>query len=92
MSPRGFSRLLAAVYAEPFSDGRLQVVIMASHDHYFTCGQARRLVGAMMFSDDREQAAVALYPRVVDPGNFFQVMAALTFESSKAQVRVQLGL
>lgn len=91
MSPRHFSHLLAAVYAQPFSNSRLQVVLVAAQHNYFTSAQARRLVGAMTFSNDRVNAAVALYPQVIDQGNFFEVMGAFRFQSARTQVSVRLG-
>jgi len=37
------------------------------------------------------EAAVMLYPRVVDPGNWYVVEQAISFESSRRELRQRLA-
>lgn len=92
MSPADFDQLLASVEDESFSDGKLRVIKMAAKQNYFTADQAKQLVAAMSFGDNKVEAAVLLYPQLVDQGNFFKVMDAFTYDSNKEKVQKRLGL
>lgn len=59
--------------------------------NYFTASQASEIVKEINFSDRQVQAAVILYPRVVDRGNWFVVEQALTFDSARQELRRQIG-
>ncbi|MEM9002124.1 MAG: DUF4476 domain-containing protein [Cyanobacteria bacterium P01_F01_bin.86] len=58
--------------------------------NYFTAAQASQIVSAMSFSQEEVQAAVMLYPRVVDLNNWFVVEQALSFEFDRQELRDQI--
>ncbi|MFT5683546.1 MAG: hypothetical protein ACI8RZ_004478 [Myxococcota bacterium] len=86
-SPQELARIRGAVAAESFSDDQLAVLQAASHGRRFTAAQVMTLMSQFSFSDDRIDAAVMLYPQVVDPQNWYTVYGALTFSSDKAKLR-----
>ncbi len=92
MSRSDFRSLMEAIEDESFKDGKLGVVKTAAKHNYFTSAQAAQIVEALDFSDSKVESAVLLYPQVVDPGNFHNVMGSLDYESDKKEVRERLGL
>jgi hypothetical protein len=44
------------------------------------------------FDSDRVEAAVHLYPLIIDPENFFIVLEAFTFDHDRQAVRKRLKL
>ena len=58
--------------------------------NYFTAAQASRIVDTMRFPNEEIEAAVMLYPRVVDPGNWFLVEQAITFTRTRQELRQRL--
>ncbi len=92
MPPAAFATLRGAIQTESFSDGKLRVLRSALDAHRLNVQQAAQLLPLFDFSSDRVEAAVAIYPRLVDPENFFQLYGGFDFESDKEAVRKQLGL
>lgn len=92
MADADFAQLLAAIKAESFSSGKRRVLQMAAPYSYFSTQQVKTLVKAFDFSSDQVDAAVLLYPQIIDYHNFYQVLDAFTFESSKQEVRERLQL
>jgi|GEM_PF-2704382 len=87
-----FYRLVTQIENEPFSEGKLRIISLAAEYNYFSSAQIYTVIASLPFSADKIEAAVLLYPMVVDPDAFYQVLSAFTFESSKEQVRARLGL
>lgn len=92
MDDAQFTELLIQIGNEPFSSSKMNVIQMAVDYNYFTSEQTRKVVASLTFSNDQEDAAVMLYPRVVDQDAFYTVMPAFTFESSRSEVQTRLGL
>lgn len=92
MNSAQFSSLTGAINSEAFGDGKLRTLQSASSGSFFTSQQAKSLVSLYTFGDDKIEAAVMLYPRVLDPENFYIVYGAFNFESEKEEVRQRLGL
>jgi hypothetical protein len=86
MSGSNFSALLAQVRAESFDNTKLTLARDALSMNYVTVEQAKQLVQLFSFDSDRLAMAKAAYPRTVDKNNFFQVMDAFEFSSSKEQL------
>lgn len=82
-----FAALQAALAAQAFGDGKLQVLATAAEHNAFTIAQLRRIVDDLVHSGDRLRAVEIAAPVVVDPENAFQLLDAFTFDSEKAQVR-----
>lgn len=92
MADADFNQLLASLKAESFSSGKRGVLQMAAPYNYFSTTQVKTLIQTFSFSSDQVDAAVLLYPQVIDYQNFYQVMDVFAFESSKQEVRERLGL
>lgn len=60
--------------------------------HHFTCEQTVKVLKQFAFGDGQVQAAVLMHPRITDPQNFYQVLAAMTFESDRDRVRKALKM
>ncbi len=92
MSRAPMDGLRAAIEGESFGDGKVAVLRAAAAGNWFTTDQVIELLPLFAFSDDRVEAAVVLYPRVLDPENWFRVYGAFDFDSDKDEVRRRLGL
>jgi hypothetical protein len=90
-SPDDFRGVLAAVENEPFPDGKLAVVRDAASHRWFTVAQVIALMGQMSFSSNKVDVGAELYGRTVDRENWYQVFAALTFDSDKQELRRRTG-
>jgi len=87
MDDVAFARLLKAVKEAPFSSEKLTLIEDAASKNYFKSEQVLQLLKTFNFDSYRLKAAKVLYPRVVDPENFFIVYDAFTFSSSKEELR-----
>lgn len=87
-----FDMLKVAIHAEPFGDKKLDILREAARSHRFTVDQVIELLPMFTFSDERVEAAVVLYPRVMDPEVWFRVYDHFDFDADKEQVRKRLGL
>ena len=68
-----------------FDSDRLDMMLGVTHP--LTCAEAALLLQVFTFDEDRVSAARHVYARIVDPANWYQVVAVFTFSSSKADVR-----
>src|SRR5438270_10754855 len=57
------TKVINAVKANAFDDGKLATLKASAGHAYFTCDQARTLVGLFTFGDGQQKAALLLYPR-----------------------------
>jgi len=78
-----FSQLLSAVQRESFSDGKLSVLESGARGSWFTVDQAKRMIGAFSFSQDKLNALQIMAPQIVDRQNLYQIYSAFTFSSDK---------
>lgn len=89
VSSQDLSRIRSSIAAESFSDDRLAILRDASRGRYFTSAQVLSMMELFSFSDDKVEAAVILFPRVVDQQNWYTVYSGLTFSSDKDRLRAQ---
>lgn len=87
MTAEAFARLLKALDDASFSDEKYAIVKEAASKNYFTSGQVLKILRKFDFEEDKLKVAKLLYPRVVDPENFFVVYEAFDFSSSKEELR-----
>jgi len=92
ISTEDFSKLIKGLQAEAFDDGKASFVANFSKGRHFTCAQAREMLKLFSFDAGRGQAAVALYPLLTDPENFFTALEVFTFDSGRKAVREKLKL
>ena len=84
-----FSQLMAAL--DNSWPNHLDFLAQPISQNYFTAAQAKQIVEKMGFSSEEVQVAVMLYPRLVDLNNWFIVEQALTFRSSRQELRRQIS-
>lgn len=84
--------LVGRVRDAAFRDAQLNMLRDALQaGAYFTCQQAIQLMQATAFGDLQAEIGGMLYPRVVDPQNFNDVIASLTFETHRQKLRRMIG-
>jgi hypothetical protein len=86
-SAQELSQIRRAIAAESFGDDQLAVLRAASQGRHFTSAQVLSLMEQFTFSDERIDAAVLLYPQVLDQQNWYTVYSALSFSSDKSTLR-----
>lgn len=91
LSAEDFAKLMKSLKAESFDEGKASFVALFAQKGRLTCEQAKEILKAFSFDDDRVKSAVLLYPRVTDPENFFKVLDVFSFSSSKDEVRKKIG-
>jgi DNA-binding TFAR19-related protein (PDSD5 family) len=92
VSDEDFAKILASLKGNAFDKDKLSFVQNLGKSRYYTCTQVRTLLKEFAFDGDRGKAAVALYPQILDPDNFFMVLEVFTFDSGRKAVRQNLGL
>jgi hypothetical protein len=92
LSAEDFAKLMKSLKAESFDEGKASFVALFAQKGRLTCEQAREILKAFSFDDDRIKSAVLLYPRVTDPENFFKALDVFSFSSSKDEVRKKIGV
>ncbi|GAB4094334.1 DUF4476 domain-containing protein [Flaviaesturariibacter terrae] len=83
MSASNFTALLQQLHNENFDNTRLSLVKNALASNRVTAAQVKQLMQQFSFDNDRLEVAKTAYPRTTDRNNFFQVMDAFEFSSSK---------
>jgi hypothetical protein len=87
-----FAKFLEALKKNAFDKDKVTFMQNFGARQPFTCEQAATLLKTFSFDDGRSEAAAVLYPNLLDPGNFYQVLDVFTFDSNKAALRKKLGL
>lgn len=87
MDDRSFATLLAAVDGASFTDDQLRIVAAAATDNWFTATQTIALMGAVSFADTQVEVAVMLHPRLVDHADWYRVIEALPYSSSREELQ-----
>jgi|GEM_PF-2465102 len=67
MSAVRLSQRWSALEAAPFRDEKMMLIRQIAREEYLTCEQAEVLIKALSFSNDRKDALITLYARLVDP-------------------------
>ena len=92
MPPHRFQKLLEQVQGLPFQNEKLaRIRDYLSPDTMFTTAQIGQLMTTTAFGSERITIAALLWPRVVDPENFPDLVALLTCESERRELRRKLG-
>ena len=92
VSKQEFDDLLAALKGAALDQGKLPLLKMIIHGRVFTSDQAAEMLKQFAFDGDREKAAIAVYPRLSDPENFYRTLEVFTFDTGRQSVRKQLKL
>jgi hypothetical protein len=91
MSEQEFGRIRAALQREWWDDSRQRLLMDVARDRLFSTRQVRQVMDLFTFGDAKVNVAAALYPRVVDPQDFYTLYDALTFSSEKEELRRRIG-
>jgi hypothetical protein len=91
MTDAAFNSLVGAVRGASFDDDKVGVVKDAARGNWFTIGQVATLMGLLAFDEGKIEAAVAAWPKVVDPQNSFELYKKLAFDDSRAQLRKRIS-
>jgi hypothetical protein len=87
MPDESFSKFLQALRRETFDDEKLEFLAPVAHQSYFSSEQVRQILDKFLFDNNREEAAIILYPKVVDPVNWFVIYDTFTFSSNVNEIR-----
>ena len=85
-SPQEFFNLKVVISKNPFDSGKLNIIVQAMMHNHFTSGQVLELMQLMTFDSYKLEVAKMMYPKTVDPQNFFMVNNAFTFNSYSANL------
>lgn len=85
MPAEDFSRFLSALSANAFDDARLATVKTLGAAR-LSAVQGKEILQKFSFDKGREEAAVFIYPLLVDPHLFAVVLEAMSFEKNRAAV------
>ena len=87
LSDSELQSLAEAVNRESFGNGKLGILKEAARYSYFSTDQVVTLLRAFDFDNERVNAAISLFPRVVDAGQWYKVYEVFDFSTSKEKVR-----
>lgn len=82
-----FSGMLLQLRREKTENIRVQKAERILHSHYFSTDQVRAVLREFQMERNRLGIAKLAYLRVVDPGNFYQIIDGFEVESSRRELR-----
>ena len=91
MDPGSFKQLEERLKRGFASDKLAEVKMAIGGGACFTSAQAKVLLKAIHGDSEQKEAALALYPRIMDRANFGDALSAMTFGSSRQEVMKQLN-
>lgn len=91
-TPEGFEIILEAIKKRWPDRERVALIREMGTGGRFTSAQVRAMLERFDFDDYRVEAAVLLYPKVVDRENLIQALEAFKFPFSRDEVRKRLEL
>ncbi|MFA5624809.1 MAG: DUF4476 domain-containing protein [Bradymonadales bacterium] len=87
MDENEFNSLLQSIKRESFDDSKLIIVNSAAEYSYFSVSQVVEILKSFTFEEAKVKTAIKLYPRTIDPGNWYKVYGLFTFDSTKQSIR-----
>jgi hypothetical protein len=85
--PGDVDRIVAAVEAESFADGKLSALEFSARGARITAAEARRVIDLFTYSGDKLKALTTLRGAITDPANWNQVVDAFTHSSDRDAAR-----
>jgi hypothetical protein len=86
ISDADFGNLLRNIKDRSFDKDKLEFIAVFLKDRPINCSQATRILKTLSFDEGRVEAAIAMYPNIVDSKNFYDVLNVFAFESKRKQV------
>ena len=68
---------------ESFSDGKLDMIEVASLGCFYSCRQCVEILGIFSFDSDKLKALKFLAPRIIDQRNNYSIIKSFTFSSDQ---------
>ncbi|MDF1562411.1 MAG: DUF4476 domain-containing protein [Deltaproteobacteria bacterium] len=82
-----FHEILAAVRAEDFESGKLDVLRDATDHAWYTVAQVKQVLDVFSFGSGKLKALEIMAPQIVDLENKFKIYGAFTFDSDKKKAK-----
>lgn len=86
MTAREFDQVKQSLRKEWFENNRMSSAKFILEKNSVTTAQVKELMSLFMFEDNKLEIAKQAYRKTVDKKNYYQVMDALTFSSSKDEL------
>jgi len=87
MTNDAFAALWNTVKQQSFDSNKLNVLKQAANANWFNSAQMASMMDLFSFGAGKVDAAVAMWPHMVDPENLFVLYNKLTFSSDKDNLR-----
>ena len=84
------SQRWSALEAAAFREEKMAIIREVARDEHLKVSQAEVLVGSLAFSADRQEAIIALYPKLVDPSQVEVLYGLLDHDSHRRKVEVEV--
>lgn len=89
MTPQQFSEFVGELKKQSFDRERLGLLKEVAGQNWFTTDQVIESMALFSFSSEKIAAGTAMYPRVVDRGNWYKVYSTFSFSSDQEKLRKQ---
>lgn len=89
MNGQQFSEFVGELKKQSFDRERLGLLKEVAGQNWFTTDQVIQSMALFSFSSEKIAAGTAMYPRVVDRGNWYKVYSTFTFSSDQEKLRKQ---
>lgn len=89
MNAQQFSEFVGELKKQSFDRERLGLLKEVARQNWFTTDQVIQSMALFSFSSEKIAAGTAMYPRVVDRGNWYKVYSTFTFSSDQEKLRKQ---
>jgi len=90
MSAVRLSQHWSSIEAAAFRDEKMVLIRQIAREEYLTCEQAEVLIKALSFSNDRKDALLTLYTRLIDPEQVSQLLQLLDHASQRRRVQQEI--
>jgi hypothetical protein len=90
MPDADFTRFMTSLAANNFDDARLATLKTIGNAR-LSATQGKQILQKFSFDKGREEAAVFIHPRLVDPHLFAHVLEAMTFDNSRKAVMKRIA-
>jgi hypothetical protein len=89
MSPQQFTDFVGELKKQSFDRERLGLLKEVASQNWFTTDQVIQSMALFSFSSEKIAAGTAMYPHVVDRGNWYKVYSTFSFSSDQEKLRKQ---
>ncbi|MBD3285001.1 DUF4476 domain-containing protein [candidate division WOR-3 bacterium] len=84
-------RFLEELNNATFSDAKAAMISEFARSNWFTTEQAGKIIEEVPFGVDMVDAAVAMYPHLIDPENTYRLYEFITFDDDRELLREKLN-